>query len=150
MRYWSMQQDGSIRCSWISADTLMYVVTLSTYMSTEFNRRCQQLDAMLSVILFQCRPDEAEIQRWYIERKQYDFVVCNRTNSNVVQLTRENDIWTTMESGTRIVMRAITEEVVIDSTVTATYKCPCGRLNTIHVDIGDVEAIWRRGCTITW
>ena len=103
---------------------------------------------MLRASLFQCRPGEAEIQRWYIERKQYDFVVYSRTNPDAIKLTRENDFWPNMESGTRIFMRAITEEVVIDSTVTATYKCPCGRLN-IDVDIGDIEAIWRRGCAIT-
>ena len=30
---------------------------------------------MLRASLFQSRPDEAEIQRRYIERKQYDFAV---------------------------------------------------------------------------
>ena len=105
---------------------------------------------MLSVILFQCRPDEAEIQRWYIERKQYDFVVYNRANSDVIQLTRENDFWSNMESGTRIVMRVITDEVVIDSTVTATCKCPCGTSNTINVCTSEIGAALRRGCTITW
>jgi len=29
-------------------------------------RSFDQLDSMLSVILFECRPDEAEIHRWYI------------------------------------------------------------------------------------
>ena len=116
----------------------------------KLNRWFQQLDAMISVILFQCRPDEAEIRRWYIQRKQYDFVIYNDTNSDVIQLTKESDIWSNMEPGTRVVMRVITEEVVVDSTVTATYKCPCERLNTINVDIGDIGAIWRSGCTITW
>ena len=44
----------------------------------------------------------------------------------MIRLTRANDFWSNMESGTRIVMRVITDEVVIDSTVTATCKCPCG------------------------
>ncbi|KAF8452438.1 hypothetical protein L210DRAFT_790515, partial [Boletus edulis BED1] len=73
-------------------------------------RYLDQLDAMLAVVLFQRRPDEAETQRWYIERKLYDFVIYNKTNSDVVQLTQESDIWSDMKSGTRIVMRAITEE----------------------------------------
>ena len=109
---------------------------------------------MLPVILFQCRPDEAEIQRWYIERKEYDFVVYNRTNSDVIRLTRESDIWSNMTSGARIVMRIITEEeeVVVDSTVTATYKCLCGTSNTITATIIDIGAAFRRasGCTVAW
>jgi len=105
-------------------------------------RYFDQLDAMLSVFLFQCRPDEAEIQRWYIERKQYDFVIDD--GANVIQLTRECDTWLNLEPGTR----AIIEEIV-NSTVTATYKCPCGTLNTINVSIGGLRATLQRGCTIT-
>ncbi|KAF8550621.1 hypothetical protein OG21DRAFT_393802 [Imleria badia] len=113
--------------------------------------QCQyfdQLDAMLPVILFQCRPDEAEIQRWYIENKQYDFVMYDKNDSDVIQLTRESAIWSTMQPGTRIVMRVITEEIV-DSTVTATYECPCGTPNTVHVSTGGAVAALQRGCTIT-
>ena len=100
---------------------------------------------MLRASLFQCRPDQAQIQRWYIERKQYDFVID--VGTNVIQLTRESDIWSKLESGTRIVMRVIIEEVV-DYNVTATYKCPCGTPNT--VSIWDLTAALRRGFTITW
>ena len=102
---------------------------------------------MVRASLFQCRPDQAEIQRWYIERKQYDFVIDDGTN--VVQLTRESDIWSNLESGTRITMRVIIEEEV-DFTFTATYKCPCGTQNTVNVSIWDFEAALERGCTITW
>ena len=105
---------------------------------------------MLRASLFQSRPDEAEIQRRYIERKQYDFVVYNGTDPDAIKLTRENYIWSNMESGTRIIMRVVTEEVIVHSTVTATYKCPCGRLNIINVDLGDIDSIWQRGCIITW
>jgi hypothetical protein len=114
--------------------------------------QCQyldQLDLMLRASLFRCKPDEAEIQMWYIERKQYDFIVYNRTDPEAIKLTRENDIWSNMESGTRIIMRALSEEVIVDSTVTATYKCPCGRRNTVNVDLGDIDSIWRHGCAIT-
>ena len=105
---------------------------------------------MLSVTLFQCRPDEAKIQRWYIERKQYDFVAYNRTKSDVIKLTKENDFWSNMESGTRIVMRVITDEVVVDSTVTATRKRPCGTSYTIDVCTREIGAALRRGYSIIW
>ena len=102
---------------------------------------------MLSVVLFQSRPDEAEIQKWYIERRQYDFVIDDGTN--VIQLTRESDIWSNMESGTRITMRVIIEEVV-NSIVTTIYTCPCGTPNAVNVSIGDLTAALQRGCSITW
>jgi hypothetical protein len=46
-------------------------------------------------------------------------------------------------------MRAIFEEVV-NSVVTAIYKCPCGTPNTVNASIGDLTAALQRGCTITW
>lgn len=104
---------------------------------------------MLRASLFQCRPDEAEIQSWYIERKQYDFVIYKSNNSDVIQLTRESDLWSNMEPGTRIVMRVINEEFA-GLGVRATYKCPCGTSNTINVEIGNLVAALQRGCTITW
>ncbi|KAH0831059.1 hypothetical protein J3R83DRAFT_13582 [Lanmaoa asiatica] len=111
--------------------------------------RClDQLDAMLFVVLFRCRPDEAEIQRWYIERKQYDFVIYGRTDSDVTPLTRESDIWSKLKPGTRIFMRVINEEVTYQ--MTATYKCPCGTSNAINVNLWDLDAALQRGCTITW
>lgn len=150
MRYWSMQRDGSTPYSLTSADTLMYVRPRNmVHMSWKFNEQFQQLVAMTSVILFQCRPDEAEVQRWYIERKQYDFVIYNKTNSDVIQLTRENDMWSRMRSGTRITIRVIIEEV-IHSTVTATYNCPCGTPNIVDVSVEDLASALQRGCTITW
>jgi hypothetical protein len=102
---------------------------------------------MLCAMLFQCRPDEAEIQRWYIERKQYDFVIDDGTD--VIQLTRESDIWSHLESGTRIVMRVIIEEEVAP-TMTAIYKCPCGTPNTVTVSVEDLTAALQCGFTITW
>ena len=102
---------------------------------------------MARASLFQCRPDQAEIQRWYIERKQYDFVIDDGTN--VIQLTRESDIWSNLESGTKITMRVVIEEEA-DYTVSATYKCPCGTPNTVNVSIGDLETVLECGCSITW
>ena len=102
---------------------------------------------MVRASLFQCRPDQAEIQRWYIERKQYDFVIDDGTN--MIQLTRESDIWSNLESGTRITMRVIMEEEV-DYTVTAMYRCPCGTPNIVSASIGDLTAALQHGFTITW
>lgn len=107
----------------------------------------QQLDLMLRASLFQCKTNEAEVQRWYIERKRYDFVIDNGTS--VIQLTKESDLWSNLESGTKIIMRVIIEEEAA-STLTATYKCPCGTPNTINTNVGDLESALQRGCTITW
>lgn len=101
---------------------------------------------MLRAGLYQCRPNEAEILRWYIERKQYDFVIYD--NTAVTQLARESDIWANLQSGTRIVMRVIIQEEV--PTVTTTYKCPCGTQNTLDVSIEDLVAGLEWGCTIIW
>ena len=76
--------------------------------------------------------------------------ISQLTDPDAIKLASENHIWSNMESGTRIIMRVVTEEVIVHSTVTATYKCPCGRLNIIDVDLGDIDSIWQRGCTITW
>ena len=63
----------------------------------------------------------------------------------MIRLTRANDFWSNMESGTGIVMRVITDEVIIDSTVTATRKCPCGTSNTINVCTREIGVALRRG-----
>ncbi|KIK16579.1 hypothetical protein PISMIDRAFT_71548, partial [Pisolithus microcarpus 441] len=70
--------------------------------------QCRSLDQLrdfLPGILSQCRPDRARIQWWYIDRDQYDFVIDDGTN--VTQLTRESDVWSTIEAGTKIIMRVI-------------------------------------------
>lgn len=104
---------------------------------------------MLRASLFRCRQDEAEIQRWYIEKKQYDFVIYDRNDSDVIKLTRESDIWSNLEPGTRVVMRVVTE-ADISWNVTATYKCPCGTSNAVNVSIKDLKFAIDYGCTITW
>ena len=116
--------------------------------STNLTRQFQQLDAMLGVILPRCRGDEAKIQRWYIERKRYDFVMYDGKGSDVVELTRDSDALSNLESGARIVMRVINE--VEDPTLNAEYKCPCGKLNTIKVSIGSLLDALKHGCTIIW
>ena len=102
---------------------------------------------MLPAILRNCKPHKAEIQRWYIERQQYDFVIDDGTN--MIELTEEIDIQSMLQPGTRIIMRVITEEEV-DSMLTATYKCRCGKLNTVHGNSEDLVVALRNGCIITW
>lgn len=102
---------------------------------------------MLLASLERCTPTERQVQEWFIERKQFDFVLYNRVKSDVTLLT--TDMLSKLESGSTIIMRVIIEEV-IDPTVTATYKCPCGTPNTIDVNIKDLAATLQRGCTITW
>ncbi|KIK14787.1 hypothetical protein PISMIDRAFT_116412 [Pisolithus microcarpus 441] len=109
-----------------------------------------RLHAFLPGILSECRPDKAHIQKWYINRGQYDFVIDNGTNMN--RLTRESDIWSTIEPGTKIVMRVINTEV---STVLSTsYQCYCGKWNDVKVDrVAVVDALkdgFINGFIITW
>ncbi|KAI5997827.1 hypothetical protein F5J12DRAFT_329978 [Pisolithus orientalis] len=53
----------------------------------------QQIRDMLPGLLHQCRPDEAEVQ-------------------SVTQLTSDNDLRSRVQAGTKIVMRAVIDEVV--------------------------------------
>ncbi|KAN0094850.1 hypothetical protein V8E55_003137 [Tylopilus felleus] len=111
--------------------------------------QCQsldQLELMLRASLSQCEAQAAEAQRWYIDRKQYEFVVDDGTS--MIRLTRDSDFWSEVESGAKIVMRVIIEEVV-DATVTLSYECPCGSRYTIDVSIGDVAAALQHDCAIT-
>ncbi|KAI6096229.1 hypothetical protein EV401DRAFT_1142320 [Pisolithus croceorrhizus] len=104
-----------------------------------------RLLAFLPGILSQCRPDKADIQRWYIDRGQYDFVIDNGTS--ITQLTRESDIWSTIEPGTKIVMRVITTEV--SRAVSASYQCRCGKWNEVQVDQGAMVDALQDGFIIT-
>ncbi|KAI6033607.1 hypothetical protein PISMIDRAFT_686548 [Pisolithus microcarpus 441] len=70
----------------------------------------QQLHDVLPVLLCQCWPDEAELQQWYIDRGQYDFIIADGMMVN--ELTSGSDLWARVQAGTKIVMRVITEEVV--------------------------------------
>ena len=79
---------------------------------------------MLRASLSQCEAQAAEAQRWYIDRKQYEFVVDDGTS--MIRLTRDS------------------------ATVTLSYECPCGSRYTIDVSIGDVAAALQHDCAITW
>ncbi|KAI6016202.1 hypothetical protein EDC04DRAFT_546875 [Pisolithus marmoratus] len=89
-----------------------------------------QLLAFLPGIIKQCPLENRPIQQWYIDRGQYDFVIDNGTN--ITQLTRECDIWSTIQPGTKIVMRVIITEV--SRTKSATHQCCCGAWNNYEVE----------------
>ncbi|KAI6094917.1 hypothetical protein EDD17DRAFT_1902775 [Pisolithus thermaeus] len=105
----------------------------------------EQLIAFLPGILSKCRPDKAHIQQWYIDRGQYGFVIDNGTN--MTQLTRESDVWSTIELGTKIVMRVITTEV--SRRLSASYQCHCGKWNEVKVDQAAVMDALKDGFTVT-
>ncbi|KAI5992243.1 hypothetical protein EDD15DRAFT_1045171 [Pisolithus albus] len=104
-----------------------------------------RLHASLPSILSRSRPDRAHIQQWYIDRGQYDFVIDDGTN--VTQLTRESDIWSTIEAGTKIVMRVITTEV--SSQFSPRYKCRCGKWKKVETKQLAVVDASKDGFTIT-
>lgn len=104
-----------------------------------------QLCAFLPGILTQCPPDKAEIQQWYIKRGQYDFVIDDSTN--ITQLTSGSNAWSTIQPGTKIVMRIITTEVV--RRFSARHRCRCGTWNDVEVDDATLLDAFAHGCTIT-
>lgn len=99
-------------------------------MLLEHCRSFEQLRGFLPGILEKCRPDKRHIQEWYIDRGQYDFVIDSGTN--ITQLTRESDDWSTLQKGTRIVLRAIITEV--SRKFSPRYKCYCGKWIEVNVD----------------
>ncbi|KAI5996542.1 hypothetical protein F5J12DRAFT_852938 [Pisolithus orientalis] len=110
--------------------------------------QCSSVDRLLAFlpgILHQCRPDEAEIQQWYIDKGQYDIVIDDGTN--VTQLTRESDVWSTIQPGTKIIMRIITVEVV--RIFSARCRCRCGKWNDVEVDGATLMDALVHGCSIT-
>ncbi|KAI6103349.1 hypothetical protein EDD16DRAFT_302993 [Pisolithus croceorrhizus] len=105
----------------------------------------ERLIAFLPGILSQCRADKAHIQRWYIDRGQYDFVMDNGTD--MTELTRESGIWSSIQPGTKIVIRVITTEV--SRWPSASYLCHCGKRSEVKVDEGIVMDALAYGFTIT-
>ncbi|KAI6131096.1 hypothetical protein EDD16DRAFT_1538806 [Pisolithus croceorrhizus] len=105
----------------------------------------QQLRDMLPVLLHQCWPDEAELQQWYIDRGQYDFVLDDGTI--VTELTSGSDLWSRMQAGTKIVMRVITEEIA--TSFSERYQCPCGTWNDLKTNTENILVTLKRGRCIT-
>ncbi|KAI6018730.1 hypothetical protein BKA83DRAFT_1685895 [Pisolithus microcarpus] len=105
----------------------------------------QQLRDMLPVLLCQCWPDEAELQRWYIDRGQYDFVLDD--GMMVTELTSGSDLWARVQAGTKIVMRVITEEVV--TSFSERYQCPCGTWNDLKLSTANILAVSKHGYYVT-
>ncbi|KAI6022482.1 hypothetical protein BKA83DRAFT_4279319 [Pisolithus microcarpus] len=103
-----------------------------------------RLMAFVPGILSKCRPDKAHIQQWYIDRGQFEFIIDDGTN--MTQLTRESDIWSTIEPGTKIIMRVITTEVA--RRLSASYQCHCGKWNRVKINEVAVVNALKDGFTI--
>ncbi|KIN97437.1 hypothetical protein M404DRAFT_1006089 [Pisolithus tinctorius Marx 270] len=100
---------------------------------------------MLPGLLHQGRPDEAEVQRWYIDKGQYDFVLDDGTS--VTQLTSDNDLRSRVQAGTKIVMRAVIGEV--DSSFSAEYRCHCRTWNCLKTYTATLSDALAHGCCVT-
>ncbi|KAG2740116.1 hypothetical protein P692DRAFT_201797311 [Suillus brevipes Sb2] len=88
----------------------------------------QQLNEMLRV-LFQRDAIEAQIQRRYIEKGEYD--LCIDEGMQVTPLTSHG--WSSIEAGTKIVMR-VTIQQETRSLSEVDYKCRfCGAVNRLSV-----------------
>ncbi|KAG1727846.1 hypothetical protein EDD22DRAFT_961185 [Suillus occidentalis] len=100
----------------------------------------QQLNDMLKV-LFQRDAIEAQIQRRYIEQGEYD--LCIDEGTQVTCLTSHE--WSSIEAGTKIVMRAILHQETSTSSE-VDYKCRfCGAVN--RLGIRSVK-YWSQGGTV--
>ncbi|KAI5986409.1 hypothetical protein EDD15DRAFT_1550588 [Pisolithus albus] len=105
-----------------------------------------RLVAFLPGILSKCRPDRAHIQQRFIDQNQFDFVIDDGTN--MTQLTRGSDVWSTIEAGTKIIMRVITTEV--SRGFSARYQCHCGKWNEVNGNEAAVLEALKDGFTIIW
>ncbi|KAG1765250.1 hypothetical protein EDD22DRAFT_413008 [Suillus occidentalis] len=88
----------------------------------------QQLNNMLRVF-FERDAIEAQLQRRYIEKGEYD--LCIDEGMQVTPLTSRK--WSSIEAGTKIVMRVIIRQYT-DSLSEVDYKCRfCGAVNRLGV-----------------
>ncbi|KAG1735599.1 uncharacterized protein EDB91DRAFT_1250434 [Suillus paluster] len=114
--------------------------SISVNLCTSF----QQLNNMLQV-LFQRDSIEARIQKRYLEGGLYD--LCIDKGTEVTQLTSHG--WSSIEAGTKIVMRVIIEQLTTSSKSRVLYKCHfCHAEN--DVGLGPIERSFERqaGCSI--
>ncbi|KAG1845174.1 hypothetical protein F4604DRAFT_1908095 [Suillus subluteus] len=104
----------------------------------------QQLNKMLQV-LFECDSIEAHLQRRYVEEGQYD--LCIDDGKQVTRLTSHG--WSSIATGTKIVMRVIFEEETTEFDYEFDYKCHfCGTVN--HIAVGSImnSLEQQAGCSI--
>ncbi|KAG2753574.1 hypothetical protein P692DRAFT_201252431 [Suillus brevipes Sb2] len=101
----------------------------------------QQLNEMLRV-LFQRDAIEAQIQRRYIEKGEYD--LCIDEGTQVTPLTSHE--WSRIEAGTMIVMRVTIEQETSPSGVD--YECHfCGAVNRLGVRSVKYQSRGRAVCS---
>lgn len=79
------------------------------------------------------------------DKGQYDFVLDDGTS--VTQLTSDNDLRSRVQAGTKIVMRAVIDEVV--SSFSAKYWGHCGTWNSLKTDTATLSDALAHGCCIT-
>lgn len=110
--------------------------------SVDFCTSFEQFNEMLKV-LFKCNSIEAQIQRLFMKRGQYD--LCIDEGTQVTRLTSNE--WSRLEVGTKVVMRIIIQQHTTSSSGVS-YECPCGTVNTLGV--GSIMYSFERqaGCSI--
>ncbi|KAG1731345.1 uncharacterized protein EDB91DRAFT_1252217 [Suillus paluster] len=111
--------------------------------SVNFCTSFQQINEMLQV-LFKRDSIEAHIQRRYLDKGQYD--LCIDEGTQVTRLTSLR--WSTIEAGTKIVMRVIIkQQMTLPSGVS--YECHfCGAVNDVRVESIMYSLQRRAGCSI--
>ncbi|KAG0695536.1 hypothetical protein DFH29DRAFT_1072453, partial [Suillus ampliporus] len=109
--------------------TLIDATGYEHQISVNFCTSYQQLNDMLQV-LFKCDSAEARIQRRYLEKGRYN--LCIDEGTRVARLTSNE--WSTIQAGTKIVMRVVFEQQDIPPSE-VDYKCHfCGTIN--HLPTG--------------
>ncbi|KAG1728674.1 hypothetical protein EDB19DRAFT_1940711 [Suillus lakei] len=102
---------------------------------------CDSFEKMLQ-LLFERDTVQAQIQRRYMEKEQYD--LCIDDDKQITRLTSHE--WPSIEVGTKIMMSIIIEQQVPSEVY---YQCPfCGDVNCLN--IGPVMDLLERqaGCSI--
>jgi hypothetical protein len=95
-------------------------------------------------VLFERDVIEAQIQRQYVEKGEYD--LCIDEGTQVIPLTSQSSI----EAGTKIVMRATIQQHVVSLT-TVDYKCSfCGAMNSLGVRSVKFGSLGRAVCSTDW
>jgi hypothetical protein len=97
-------------------------------------------------VLFERDAIEAQIQKWYIEEGEYD--LCIDEGMQVTPLTSRK--WSSIEAGTKIVMRAtIKQKTTLLTEVD--YKCSfCGAVNRLGVRSVKYQSRGGTVCSTDW
>jgi hypothetical protein len=95
-------------------------------------------------VLFERDMIEAQIQRRYIEKGEYD--LCIDEGTQVIPLTSQSSI----EAGTKIIMRVTIQQQVV-SLSEVDYKCRfCGAVNRLGVRSVKFRSQGQAVCSTDW